>query len=171
MRVLLPHLTREAAVVAKPKGLERINVNIPLTLEQPLELTDGTFDIPGDFFLTSTGSQYYTFPYGQNWTVRQGSSDLDYQSLFHVNSTGGMYIATNTESDIEIASGVELKVSADEITIDANLDNDGEQTAINLNQNGDLRFRIRGDSVVESVVQVSSVSRHPSAAVPPRADN
>ena len=156
VRALVPQLTRPLFCVAKSKGLEKINVNIPLTLEQPLELTDGTFDIPGDFFLTSTGSQYYTFPYGHSWTVRQGpSSDTDYHSLFHVNSTGGMFIATNTESDIEIASGVELKVSADEITIDANLDNDGEQTAINLNQNGDLRFRIRGDSVVESVVQVS----------------
>lgn len=142
-------------------GTERLAINIPVTLEQPLELADGTFTVPGDFFLTSVGSQYFTFPYGQAWTVRQGSSP-DYQPLFHVNTTGGMKIATNSVSDIEISSGVELKVFADEISLDANLDNDGLQTAINLNQNGDLRFRIRGDGVVESVVQ----ARPPRSLLP-----
>lgn len=133
-----------------------MRINVPLNLDKPLKLTDGTFDIPGDFYLTSEGSQYYTFPYSQTWTVRQGSPG-SYQQLYHVDGDGGMTVATNSVSDITVSAGAALWLYGDAINLDANLDDKSEQTAINLKQNGNIKFRITQSGVTESIAQVGQL--------------
>lgn len=135
-------------------GEEEIRVYVPLSLDQPLELVDGNITVPDDLYITSGGSQYITFPYGESWMVRQGS-DGNYQHLYEIDGEGGMTIATNAVSGITVSAGAALKMSAEEVNMDA-LDANGSPTTINLKQAGDTKFRINADGLSESIAQVET---------------
>jgi hypothetical protein len=64
-----------------------------------------------------------------------------------------MTIATNTESDISVKAGAALKLSGEEVSIDA-LDSNGLPTEINLKQAGYTKFRISEEGLSESIAQV-----------------
>lgn len=140
-------------LVCQLAGEEAIRVYVPLSLDQPLELVDGNITVPDDLYLTSGGSQYITFPYGESWRVRQGS-DGNYQHLYEIDGNGGMTIGTNAASEITISAGASLDMSAEEVNVDA-LDANGSPTAINLKQAGDTKFRVNDDGLSESIAQVS----------------
>ena len=127
---------------------------MPVQFDQPLQLVDGNIDIPGDFYLTSEGSQIFTFPYGHEWIVRQGSIG-NYQQLYTISDTGAMTIATRSISNITIDAGTALTMYADEIVLDAGLDDDGVQSPISLRQDGTTQFEITSSGTAESTVQVS----------------